>query len=185
VVEISSALRHNSTLSMLCLDSSGLDDKGATALAYVLRHNSTLTDLTLRNNEIGAHGAKAIGHALPHNSKLELLDLSNNNAGSEGAAALVDGLRENATLRWLDLGNNDIDDDEEFLFHEIELLLSINDSDPPPLAFMVKKSVYPTINKIPDSVMPSVLARVGQLPARFSLTTTYRIVKEMNWLKET
>ena len=70
VIAISEALKTNSTLTELMLESkwdskNKIGPAGAQALADMLKFNSALTDLDLRNNEIGVEGVKAIAEVLP------------------------------------------------------------------------------------------------------------------------
>ena len=70
VIAISEALKTNSTLTELGLESK-MDSKnkigpaGAQALADMLKVNSALTSLNLYYNNIGVEGGKAIAEVLP------------------------------------------------------------------------------------------------------------------------
>ena len=70
VIAISEALKTNSTLTELMLESSRnsknkIGPAGAQALADMLKVNSALTSLNLYNNHIGVEGGKAIAEVLP------------------------------------------------------------------------------------------------------------------------
>ncbi|KAG0046352.1 hypothetical protein BGZ83_008494, partial [Gryganskiella cystojenkinii] len=85
---LAEALKTNSTLTTLCLQSNSIGDKGAQALTESLLTNSTLTTLDLRHNSIGPSGAQALAEALKTNLTLTLLNLSNNTMGPNGTQAL-------------------------------------------------------------------------------------------------
>ena len=70
VIAISEALKTNSTLTELGLDSwsrstNKIGPAGAQALADMLKVNRPLTALNLRYNDIGVEGGKAIAEVLP------------------------------------------------------------------------------------------------------------------------
>ena len=70
VIAISEALKTNSTLTELGLESysestNKIGPAGAQALADMLQVNSALTSLYLQNNNIGDEGGKAIAEVLP------------------------------------------------------------------------------------------------------------------------
>ena len=71
MIAISEALKTNSTLTELGLESSYWNSKnkigpaGAQALADMLKFNSALTSLNLYDNNIGVDGGKAIAEVLP------------------------------------------------------------------------------------------------------------------------
>ena len=58
--EIAAALRVNSTLHTLNLNSNSVGDDGAREIAAALRVNSTLQTLDLQYNSVGANGAREI-----------------------------------------------------------------------------------------------------------------------------
>ena len=92
-----------------------IGDAGATALAEALKSNSTLKALRLDSNDIGYEGAMAMAmamaEALKTNSTLKEIRLDFNNIGDEGAAALAETLKRNSTLHRLCLTNNNIGDE--------------------------------------------------------------------------
>ena len=70
VIAISEALKTNSTLTELGLESkwdctNKIGPAGAQALADMLQVNSALTTLNLQENWIGGEGGKAIAEVLP------------------------------------------------------------------------------------------------------------------------
>ncbi|KAG0344254.1 hypothetical protein BG004_004611, partial [Podila humilis] len=60
LAEALKALKTNSTLATLNLESNSIGDNGAQALGEALKTNSTLITLELQNNSIGDNGAQAL-----------------------------------------------------------------------------------------------------------------------------
>ncbi|KAG9061903.1 hypothetical protein KI688_007054 [Linnemannia hyalina] len=107
---LAEALKTNSFLTTLDLESNSIGENGAQALAEALKTNKTLTTLNLWNNSIGENGARALSEALKTNSTLTTLDLWNDSIGDNGAKALAEALKTNSTLTTLNLGSNSIGD---------------------------------------------------------------------------
>eukprot|EP00039_Didymoeca_costata_P002572 m.61166 g.61166 ORF g.61166 m.61166 type:complete len:543 (-) comp11381_c0_seq2:210-1838(-) len=132
------AMRWNSTLQVLNLESNLINDEAIIPFAKILESNKCLQFLYLCYNQIGERGAQALGEALRKNSILEYLNLKDNNIkdgikyiaealkvnqglhalylygnklGNEGAAYLAEGLRENTVLESLGLECNGIGDE--------------------------------------------------------------------------
>ncbi|KAF9207634.1 hypothetical protein BGZ59_011055 [Podila verticillata] len=74
---LSEALKNNSTLTTLDLQSNSIRDNRVQALSGALKSNSTLTT----NNSIGSNGAQVLTEALGTNSALITLDLWGNLIG--------------------------------------------------------------------------------------------------------
>ena len=111
---IAEALKTNTTLTKLCLNTNNIGDEGARALYESLKSNSTLTTLNLSYNNISDEGAVAIANMLIENEEMPLttLNLSHNQIGDEGATAIVNALTENKEmpltklyLDWNRIGN--------------------------------------------------------------------------------
>ncbi|KAF9944781.1 hypothetical protein BGZ72_001964, partial [Mortierella alpina] len=68
-----------------------------TALAEALKANSTVATLNLQSNSIGDDGAKVLAEALKTNKTVVTLKLYNNLIGSDGAKALAEALKTNST----------------------------------------------------------------------------------------
>ncbi|KAG0251559.1 hypothetical protein BGZ95_006864, partial [Linnemannia exigua] len=83
---------------------------GLKRLAEMLRTSSTITILNLRKTLLEDNGAVALSEALKTNSTLTTLDLSSNSIEDNGAVALSDALKTNSTLTTLDLSLNSIED---------------------------------------------------------------------------
>lgn len=86
-------------VTALNLDSNGIGDAGATALADGLAVNTSLVDLVAWDNSIGDVGATALAAALATNSSLRVLSLARNAVGPAGGAALGTALGTNRGLR--------------------------------------------------------------------------------------
>ena len=93
--EICSPLKFfNSALKSANLSMNDIGDGGVIAISEALKTNSTLTELGLESgyrstNKIGPAGAQALADMLKVNSALVSLDLECNDIGGEGAAALA------------------------------------------------------------------------------------------------
>ncbi|KAG0043929.1 hypothetical protein BGZ90_008928, partial [Linnemannia elongata] len=90
------AIKDDSTLTTLNLESNSIGPDGAQALSEALKTNSTLTNLNLWRNSIGPHGAQAMSEALKTNSTLITLKLSTKSIDNNGAQALSEALRTNS-----------------------------------------------------------------------------------------
>ena len=139
-IHLAAALRHNTTLTTLELESEGteprdIEDRGAVELADALLHNTTLKKLalagvvathvtaTMRHNNttltylkmnragLDDQCALNLAEALRTNTTLITLDLGNNSIGVIGAMRLADALIGNTTLTTLDLHTNDFEDE--------------------------------------------------------------------------
>ena len=73
---------------MLDLNSTGLGNEGAEALAGVLPACTSLDELRLQDNEIGDAGAMALAKVFLACTSLIILDLEENKIGETGKAAL-------------------------------------------------------------------------------------------------
>jgi Ran GTPase-activating protein (RanGAP) involved in mRNA processing and transport len=82
-------------LETLELDTTGIDEEKAEAVASMLRHNTSLTSISLRFNKMGPRGAACIAEALRSNTTLRKLDLSFNTIYAAGLKAVVASLTHN------------------------------------------------------------------------------------------
>ncbi|GBG34317.1 Leucine-rich repeat serine/threonine-protein kinase 2 [Hondaea fermentalgiana] len=94
----------------LRLESNGIGDCGALALAQALNENTSLQTLYIHRNKIGPNGVFALADALMKTSSLQTLALDNNGIGDMGISSLANALAENASLRTLSLYGNRIGD---------------------------------------------------------------------------
>ena len=84
----------NSALKSANLGMNDIGDEGVIAISEALKTNSTLTELGLDSlsrstNKIGPAGAQALAHMLKVNSALVSLNIEDNEIGDEGTAALA------------------------------------------------------------------------------------------------
>ncbi|CAE7280729.1 NLRC3, partial [Symbiodinium necroappetens] len=105
---IAEALKTNSTLISISLESNRIGVEGCKAIAEALKTNSTLISISLESNDIGVEGCKAICEALKTNSTLASIKLGYNNIGDEGAQAISEALKTNSTLISISLESNRI-----------------------------------------------------------------------------
>jgi Ran GTPase-activating protein (RanGAP) involved in mRNA processing and transport len=101
------ALRANTSVFVLCLESNKLGVRGASALADVLRANSTIDSLSVISNNLGVGGMRAIAEALKVNTTLQRLSFSRCSISDTGAEAFAEGLKENTSLLEIHLNDND------------------------------------------------------------------------------
>lgn len=94
-----------SSVTMLGLSNTGLEDAGAKAVAAILKETS-LQSLDLEANGIGAAGAHLLAEALK-SSSVTSLSLYGNSIGDSGAGALAFALGK-TSLELLNLGSNRI-----------------------------------------------------------------------------
>ncbi|CAF1263523.1 unnamed protein product [Adineta steineri] len=129
------ALKNNSSLKHLYMDSNGLTAKSGQILRlhFEQKYNH-LETLFLSCNSLGDAGTQELAVGLKHDQCLKSLSLSSNCLGFDGIKVLVDNLISNTTLQQLDLGymksttlyeglNNIIKDDSAA---EISRLLQFN-----------------------------------------------------------
>ncbi|NWT20330.1 DRC5 protein, partial [Vireo altiloquus] len=137
----------HSKLVTLDLCNNQIRHLGAQALAQGLADSSTLTSLNLRLNFVGDKGGEAVGHALLTNTSLKSLHLGSNNLseptaavfsqvlaqntalrsinfscnhlGLDGGKHLLEGLANNKTLTELDLRHTEVEQETDFLIHQI------------------------------------------------------------------
>lgn len=100
-VAVGALLAHPAcAVTALNLDSNGIGDAGATALAAGLAANTSLVDLVAWDNSIGDAGASALAAALAtRNTTLRVLSLARNAVGPAGGAALGTAVGTNGGLR--------------------------------------------------------------------------------------
>ncbi|KAG9283139.1 T-complex-associated testis-expressed protein 1 [Astyanax mexicanus] len=103
---VSNLLDHPSLLE-LDLSHNIIGDRGARALGKLL-NRSHLKQLDIYDNNIKGPGAQALAHALSKNTPLESLNLRLNQIGDEGGQALAQALLKNCILLNLHLGANEL-----------------------------------------------------------------------------
>ncbi|CAE7340284.1 NLRC3 [Symbiodinium sp. CCMP2456] len=100
---IAEALKCNSTLTSINLESSDIGAEGCKAIGEALKTNSTLTSINLAWYFIGEGGAKAICEALKYNSTLTSINLESNDINAEGGKAIGQAFKTNSTLTSINL----------------------------------------------------------------------------------
>jgi Ran GTPase-activating protein (RanGAP) involved in mRNA processing and transport len=102
----SQALARNTSVETLTIFDS-LSDDGAVPVFAALKRNTTLTKLDLESNNVGQKGAAMLAEALECNTSLSTLNLSYNAIGDEGYTALLRVLKEsNISLKNIELGSH-------------------------------------------------------------------------------
>jgi Ran GTPase-activating protein (RanGAP) involved in mRNA processing and transport len=94
----------------------GIDPGGAMALAAAIRGNTTLSQLNINTNDLRSEGAKALAEALEKNGTLGTLDISGNSLGKNvawnndtiGLVMLATSLKKNSGLSRITLSKNTI-----------------------------------------------------------------------------
>ena len=104
-IVILQALKDNSQLKFLNLNSNNMTGKVAEDLANVIRNNSGLEQLCLSDNNLKS-SAIVILQALKDNSQLKILNLNNNNMSEKVAEDLANVIRNNSGLEQLYLSDN-------------------------------------------------------------------------------
>jgi Ran GTPase-activating protein (RanGAP) involved in mRNA processing and transport len=109
MVDLTEALKVNTTLTSFELSDSEIGDDVVVALAEALKTNTTLLTLRICANEyVGEDGAVALANALKNNKTLEILDLSSCQIGDKGGVAIGEALSVNTGLRKLIIDNNEM-----------------------------------------------------------------------------
>ncbi|XP_059817063.1 ribonuclease inhibitor-like isoform X2 [Hypanus sabinus] len=98
-------------IQKLCLESVGLTAAGVVDLTSALSTNCSLTELDLRDNELGDSGVKLVFEALRNpECKLQKLGLDFVGLTAAGVVDLTSALSTNRSLTELDLANNELGD---------------------------------------------------------------------------
>jgi Ran GTPase-activating protein (RanGAP) involved in mRNA processing and transport len=92
------ALKVNSSLTSLNLQTNSIHNEGAIAISAALKVNFSLISLNLHDNSIQLQGVIAITDALQENTSLTSLDLSQNGIGFHGLISIAKALTYNPTL---------------------------------------------------------------------------------------
>ena len=109
-ISLAQALIVNTSLSSLDVSENSVADEGANSLAQSLGVNTSLSSLVLPHNFIGDMGANSLAQSLRVNTSLSSLGLPHNLVGAEGANSLARALMVNTSLSSLDLGHNSVGD---------------------------------------------------------------------------
>ncbi|XP_072543503.1 dynein regulatory complex subunit 5 [Salminus brasiliensis] len=107
---LAKALKSCTTLKILKINQSKVDDEKCRMLVSHLLDHPSLLELDLSHNIIGDRGARAIGKLL-NRSHLKRLDIYDNHIRGTGAQALAHALSKNTSLLSLNLRLNQVGDE--------------------------------------------------------------------------
>lgn len=109
------ALKENSSVSWLELESNSLEEIGAvSSLTQCLVDNSAITWLDLTSNAISQDGIKLIASALLRNKTVSVLILNKNRIDSNSVFLLAEALKYNVSITKLYLNSNKLGNDGAF-----------------------------------------------------------------------
>ncbi|XP_041260052.1 dynein regulatory complex subunit 5 [Onychostruthus taczanowskii] len=112
-------LAESSTLTSLNLRLNFVEDKGGEAIGRALLTNTSLKSLHLGSNNLSGPTAAVFSQVLAQNITLTSINFSCNHLGLEGGKKLLEGLAKNKTLTELDLRHTEVEQETDFLIHEI------------------------------------------------------------------
>ncbi|NXE20826.1 DRC5 protein, partial [Ardeotis kori] len=113
------ALAKSSTLTSLNLRLNCVEDKGGEAIAHALLTNTTLKSIHLGSNNLSEATATLFSQVLAKNTTLMSINFSCNHLGLDGGKQLLEGLAGNKTLTEFDLRLAEVDQETEYLIHQI------------------------------------------------------------------
>ena len=106
MIKLVVSLTENAHVKTLYLHECGIDDIGASLLAFALRKNTSIRQLWLNKNNIGDVGADAIAFALSQNRTLKILGLNDNKITNSGGKAINNALKKNRAITEVFLRGN-------------------------------------------------------------------------------
>ncbi|NXQ52387.1 DRC5 protein, partial [Anthoscopus minutus] len=116
---LAQGLAESSTLTSLNLRLNFLEDKGGEAIGHALLTNTSLKSLHLGSNNLSEPTAAVFSQVLAQNTTLTSINFSCNHLGLDGGKQLLEGLANNKTLTELDLRHTEVEQETDFLIHEI------------------------------------------------------------------
>ncbi|NXY15060.1 DRC5 protein, partial [Atrichornis clamosus] len=116
---LAQGLAESSTLTSLNLRLNCAEDKGGEAIGRALLTNTTLKSLHLGSNYLSELTTTVFSQVLAQNTTLTSINFSCNNLGLNGGKQLLEGLADNKTLTELDLRHTEVDQETDFLIHQI------------------------------------------------------------------
>ncbi|NXF04707.1 DRC5 protein, partial [Smithornis capensis] len=116
---LAQALAEKSTLTSLNLRLNCMEDKGGEAIGHALLTNTTLKSIHLGSNNLSELTATQFSQVLAQNTTLTSINFSCNCLGLNGGRQLLEGLADNKTLTELDLRRTEVDQEAEYLIHQI------------------------------------------------------------------
>ena len=111
MIKLVVSLTENAHVKTLYLHGCGIDDIGASLLAFALRKNTSIRQLWLNKNNIGDIGAGAIASTLHENQTIEILGLHHNNIGDSGGKAISNAMKNNKVVTEVFLRGNEISEE--------------------------------------------------------------------------
>ncbi|NXH12482.1 DRC5 protein, partial [Bucco capensis] len=116
---LAQALAKNSTLTSLNLRLNCVEDKGGKAIGQALLTNTTLKSIHLGSNNLSEQTALLFSQVLAQNTTLTSINFSCNHLGLDGGKQLLEGLADNKALTEFDLRLAEVDQETEYLIHQI------------------------------------------------------------------
>ncbi|NXH36257.1 DRC5 protein, partial [Myiagra hebetior] len=116
---LAQGLAESSTLTSLNLRLNFVEDKGGEAIGHALLTNTSLKSLHLGSNSLSEPTAAVFSQVLAQNTTLTSINFSCNHLGLDGGKQLLEGLANNKTLTKLDLRHTEVEQETDFLIHQI------------------------------------------------------------------
>ncbi|NWV54682.1 DRC5 protein, partial [Daphoenositta chrysoptera] len=116
---LAQGLAESSTLTSLNLRLNFVEDKGGEAIGRALLTNTSLKSLHLGSNNLSEPTAAVFSQVLAQNTTLTSINFSCNHLGLDGGKQLLEGLANNKTLTELDLRHTEVEQETDFLIHQI------------------------------------------------------------------
>ncbi|NXO15715.1 DRC5 protein, partial [Oriolus oriolus] len=116
---LAQGLAESSTLTSLNLRLNFVEDKGGEAIGHALLTNTSLKSLHLGSNNLSEPTAAVFSQVLAQNTTLTSINFSCNHLGLGGGKQLLEGLANNKTLTELDLRHTEVEQETDFLIHQI------------------------------------------------------------------
>ncbi|XP_005043296.1 PREDICTED: T-complex-associated testis-expressed protein 1 [Ficedula albicollis] len=116
---LAQGLAESSTLTSLNLRLNFVEDKGGEAIGRALLTNTSLRSLHLGSNNLSEPTAAVFSQVLAQNTTLRSINFSCNHLRLDGGKKLLEGLANNKTLTELDLRHAEVEQETDFLIHQI------------------------------------------------------------------
>ncbi|KFP85674.1 T-complex-associated testis-expressed protein 1, partial [Acanthisitta chloris] len=116
---LAKALTENSTLTSLNLRLNCVGDKGGEVIGRALLTNTTLKFIHLGSNSLSEPTTVLFSQVLAQNTTLKGINFSCNHLGLGGGKQLLEGLVGNKALTELDLRQAEVDQETEYLIHQL------------------------------------------------------------------
>ncbi|NWV25812.1 DRC5 protein, partial [Origma solitaria] len=116
---LAQGLAESSTLTSMNLRLNCVEDKGGEAIGRALLTNTSLKSLHLGSNKLSEPTAAVFSQVLAQNTSLTSINFSCNRLGLVGGKHLLQGLANNKTVTELDLRHAEMEQETDFLIHQI------------------------------------------------------------------